>query len=196
MKIILAAGTGQIGNILARSFSADGHNVVILSRSPAGSQWPVVKWDARTLGPWTSELDGADVVINLAGRSVNCRYTPQNRREILESRVQPTRVIGESINRASRPPRVWLQMSTATIYAHRFDAANDEASGLLGGAEPGAPDTWRISIDAARSWEQAANDFTLPRTRIVLLRSAMVMSPGAGGVFDVLLRLVRWGLGG
>src|SRR5262249_29072222 len=92
--------------------------------------------------------------------------------------------------------RVWLQASTATIYAHRYDAANDEASGILGGAEPNAPDTWRFSIDVAKAWEQAANEAVVPNTRKVLLRSAMTMSPDRGGVFDVLLGLVRRGLGG
>jgi hypothetical protein len=91
---------------------------------------------------------------------------------------------------------VWLHASTATIYAHRYDTANDEATGILGGSEEDAPDTWRFSIDVARSWEKAADEFALPRTRTILLRSAMTMSPDRGGVFDTLLSLVRWGLGG
>src|ERR1019366_3364211 len=142
------------------------------------------------------ELEGADAVINLAGRSVNCRYTARNRRAIMDSRVKSTRILGEAIARSTRPPRVWLQSSTATIYADRYDAGNDEVTGILGGAEPNVPDTWRFSIDVARSWEQAANDAMTPQTRKVLLRSAMIMSPDAGGVFDLLLRLVRWRLGG
>lgn len=141
-------------------------------------------------------MDGADVVINLAGRSVDCRYTERNRRAILESRVESARAVGQAIERCARPPRVWLQASTATIYSHRFDAPNDEATGILGGAEPDVPDTWRFSIDVARSWEAATREYSLSRTRLVLLRSAMTMSPDAGGVFDVLLRLVRFGLGG
>jgi hypothetical protein len=148
------------------------------------------------LGAWAGEIDGADVVINLAGRSVNCRYTAGRRREILDSRVESTRVIGEAIARAGRPPRVWLQASTATIYAHRYDAANDDVTGIIGGHEAGAPETWKFSIDVARAWERAAEEAVTPRTRKVLMRSAMVMSPDRGGVFDVLLRLVRWGLGG
>jgi NAD dependent epimerase/dehydratase family enzyme len=115
----------------------------------------VVAWDARHFGPWTNELDGADVVTNLAGRSVNCRYTPENRRLIKDSRVNSTRVVGDAIAAAARPPRVWLQMSTATIYAHRHDAPNDEATGVMGGLEQGAPNTWRFSIDVATSWELA-----------------------------------------
>jgi uncharacterized protein len=141
-------------------------------------------------------LEGADLVINLAGRSVNCRYTPANRRLIKESRVQSTLAVGQAIARAAHPPRCWFQASTATIYAHRYDAPNDEATGILGGNEPNAPDTWRFSIDVARSWEAAAMQVATPHTRKVLLRSAMVMSPDREGVFDVLLRLVRFGLGG
>ena len=168
----------------------------MLSRAPQKAPWLVVAWDANTPGPWTRELDGADVVVNLAGRSVNCRYTPANQRAIKESRVNSTRVVGEAIAGAARPPRVWLQMSTATIYAHRYDAPNDEATGILGGAEPGAPDTWRFSIDVATSWERALDAAATPRTRKVALRAAVVMSPDRGGVFDLLLRLVRFGLGG
>ncbi len=168
----------------------------MLSRALQRAPWRVAAWDAARLGPWTRELEGADVVVNLAGRSVNCRYTPANRRAIKESRVNSTRVVGEAIAGAARPPRVWLQMSTATIYAHRYDAPNDEATGILGGAEPGAPDTWRFSIDVATSWERALAAAATPRTRKVALRAAVVMSPDRGGVFDLLLRLVRFGLGG
>lgn len=196
MKIVIPGGSGQIGTLLARAFAADGHEVVVLSRNPAKAPWRVVAWDGETVGGWAAEMDGADVVINLAGRSVNCRYNAANRRLIKESRVNSTRAVGQAIARAVRPPRVWLQASTATIYAHRYDAPNDEATGILGGAEADVPDTWRFSIDVARSWEQAAEEAVVPQTRKVLLRSAMTMSPDPGGVFDVLLGLVRWGLGG
>ena len=196
MKIVLPGGTGQVGKILARAGVADGHEVVVLSRSPRDAPWRVVGWDAETIGEWASEIDGADVVINLAGRSVNCRYHAANRRAIKESRINSTRAVGEAIGRASRPPHVWMQASTATIYAHRYDASNDEATGLVGGSEPDAPDTWRFSIDVAKAWERAADEAVVPGTRKVLLRSAMTMSPDRGGVFDVLLGLVRRGLGG
>lgn len=147
-------------------------------------------------GEAASEIDGSDVVINLAGRNINCRYTPENRREIKESRVLSTRAVGQAIASAARPPAVWVHASTATIYAHRYDAANDERTGILGGNEPAAPDTWRFSIDVATSWERAANEFDLPHTRRVLTRSAIVMSPSPGGAFALLLRLARLGLGG
>jgi len=196
MKIAIPGGSGQVGTVLARAFHRDGHDVVVFSRHPEPRPWRVVQWDARTLGPWTKEIDGCDVVINLTGRNVNCRYTAENRREILESRVLSTCVVGQAIAHAARPPRVWLQASTATIYAHRYDGAHDEASGVLGGGEPDAPETWRFSIDVARAWEQAFNDARVDGTRKVALRSAMTMSPDAGGIFDTLLGLVRRGLGG
>lgn len=196
MKIIIPGGSGQVGTVLARAFQKDGHEAVVLSRKPQKADWRVVVWDAETLGDWAREFEGADAVINLAGRSVNCRYTPENRREIMDSRVKSTGVVGEAIAKAENAPRVWLQSSTATIYAHRFDAANDEATGIIGGSEPDAPDNWKFSIDVARAWEQAANETETPHTRKVLMRSAMIMSPDRGGIFDTLFALVRKGLGG
>jgi len=196
MKLVLAGGSGQLGTLLARAFSADGHDVVVLSRSPARAPWRTVAWDARSVGAWAAELEGADVVINLAGRSVNCRYTDRNRRQIMDSRVHATRAIGQAVQHATRPPRLWLQMSTATIYSHRYDAPNHEHTGIIGGSEPDAPETWQFSIDVARSWEDAFDGASTPRTRKVGMRAAMVMSPDPGGVFAVLLRLVRFGLGG
>lgn len=196
MKVVIPGGSGQVGTLLARGLHRDGHEVVILRRNPSAGPCRVVAWDAQTLGPWVMELDGADVIINLAGRSVNCRYGAANRRQIMDSRVHSTRAIGEAIARARRPPRVWLQAATATIYAHRYDAGNDEASGILGGLEPNAPSTWRFSIDVATAWERTVNEAVVPHTRKVILRSAMTMSPERGGVFDVLLGLVRRGLGG
>lgn len=196
MKIVLPGGSGQVGQMLARAWSATGHDVTVLSRRPAPAPWRVEPWDGATLGPWTRWLDGADVVVNLAGRSVNCRYHAQNRREILESRVQSTRAVGQAIAAARRPPRVWLQASTATIYAHRYDAPQDEATGTLGGSEPDSPETWKFSIDVATAWERMALENAPAGTRLVLLRSAMTMSSDQGGVFDTLYWLVRLGLGG
>jgi uncharacterized protein (TIGR01777 family) len=197
VKYVLAGGTGQVGMILRRALTAAGHEVVILTRRP-GQAAPAreVGWDGATLGPWTAEIDGSDVVINLAGRSVSCRYTPASLRAMMDSRVRSAEVIGQAIAAAARPPRVWLQMSTATIYAHRFDAPNDEATGLLGGSEPGVPAYWAYSIKIATNWERAQQRAGTPATRRVALRSAMVMSPDGGGVFGMLLGLARLGLGG
>jgi uncharacterized protein len=198
MRIVIPGGTGQVGGILRRRYAAAGHDVVVLSRRAeqleAGVRHRV--WDGRTLGDWAAEVDGADVVVNLAGRSVSCRYTDEHLRQMMDSRVDSTRVVGRAIEQAARPPAVWLQMSTATIYADRRDAANDEATGIIGGREPHVPSYWGFSVRIAQQWEAAQQEATLPRTRRVALRAAMVMSPDRGGVFDYLLRMARLGLGG
>jgi len=194
MKIVLVGGTGQVGTVLARAFRASGDEVVILSRQKRSG---IVPWDGKSVGPWIKELSGVAAVINLAGRSVNCRYNARNRREILESRVNSVRAMGAALRKVENPPPVWLQASTATIYAHRFDIPNDEQTGIIGGQEIDAPDTWRFSIDVATAWEAAVTAVgTLPGTRVVLMRSAMTMSPDRGGIFATLRRLARLGLGG
>src|SRR5712691_173170 len=165
-RIIIAGGNGFIGRLLTESLVSGNNDVVVLTRSPGAAQSiRQVGWDGHTLGgDWARELDGARALINLSGRSVNCRYNEQNRREILESRVDSTRVLGEAIARCKHPPRVWLNASTATIYKHTFDRPMDEAR--------------------------------TPSTRKVALRTAMVFAQSEGGVFRVLRRLTRYGLGG
>ncbi len=196
MKIVIPGGSGQVGTILARTFHNDGHEVVVLSRRVGNAPWRFVSWDGSSLGNWVSEVDGADVVINLVGRSVNCRYTAKNQKEILDSRISSTRAIGTAISQVKHPSHTWLQASTATIYAHRYDGANNEVNGIIGGDEPDSPPKWRFSIDVAKRWEQTLDEANTPQTRKVKMRSAMTMSPDRGGVFDALLRLVRFGLGG
>ena len=196
MQVVIAGGTGQVGTVLARSLHARGAEVTVLGRHPVSLPWRFQTWDGRSLGDWTRWISGADIVINLAGRSVNCRYDAANRKEIIDSRVDSTRVIGAAIAAAQHPPPLWLQASTATIYAHRFDAPNDEATGLLGGSEPDGPDTWRFSIEVARAWELACDQASVPQTRKVKMRSAMIMSPDPSGIFATLLGLVRLRLGG
>jgi uncharacterized protein (TIGR01777 family) len=195
MKIVLAGGTGHLGQILAHDLAAHGHEIVIISRS-SNARPGSLQWDGRHLGPWASALDGADAVINLAGRSVNCRYTKTNLQEMMGSRIDSTRVIGQAIQAAARPPKIWLQMSTATIYAHRFDASNDEVTGRIGGDEPDAPVYWRTSIDIAQAWERTLDEADTPATRRVALRCAIVLSSAPGGVFSILSGLTRFGLGG
>ena len=200
MKIVIPGGSGQVGRLLSRVLRREGHECVILSRKslPPEIATPGLRqvvWDGRTLGPWAGEIDGADAVINLAGRSVDCRYNERNLEAMLRSRVDSTRVVGEAIAVAQRPPRVWLQASTATIYAHRFDAPNDELTGLIGGNEPEAPPLWRKSIEIAQAWEAELATAPTPHTRKIALRSAMTMSPDRGGVFHVLASLARLGIG-
>ncbi len=192
LRIVLAGGSGFIGQLLARRFAARGDEVVVLARKPGpGRAGREVGWDAATIGPWTAELEDADAVINLAGRSVDCRYHARNRKLIWDSRIGSTRVLGEAIARCARPPRVWLNSSTATIYKHTFGPAMDEAGEI--GATPEAQDEFSVAV--AKAWEQTFDEAATPATRKVALRMAMVLSP-AGGVFPVLHRLVRSGLGG
>lgn len=190
MKVIIFGGSGHVGQALTRLW-CNTKEIKVISRH-GGDE----RWDGKSVGAWAEHLEGADVVINLAGRSVNCRYDEANLREMMDSRTDSVRVIGGAIRSAKHPPRIWLQASTATIYAHRFDAPNDEHTGVLGGTEPGAPTSWNASIEIARAWEREFFSLETPGTRRVALRSAMTMSPIPGSVFGVLAELARDGLGG
>jgi uncharacterized protein len=195
-KIVLAGGSGQVGQLLARHFHACGDEVTVIARQAASAYGKTVEWDGVSEGPWMAELDGADVLINLAGRSVNCRYNLANRESMMQSRVLSTRALGVAVGRAKRPPPIWMNSSTATIYRHALDRPMDEATGELGINEPGAPSTWNFSISVAKNWEKEFFRAQAPVTRKIALRSAMIMDPTRGGIFDTLLRLVRFGLGG
>jgi uncharacterized protein len=189
-------GSGQVGNILARHFHAKGDSVVVLTRRPFNAPWQSVTWDGVRLGSWVKELNGADVLINLTGRNVNCRYDAKNRQEIMESRVHSTRLLGEAMHEIAHPPRIWMNASTATIYRHALDRPMDQYTGEIDGNEPNVPSAWRFSIEVATQWEKTFFAARTPNTRKIALRSAVTMSPDAGGIFDVLLRLVRFGIGG
>lgn len=195
-RIVIAGGSGFLGRLLSQHFAALGYEVTVLTRSSksanAKARGRGLEWDGKTLGPWTKVLEGAVALINLAGRSVNCRYHAANRREIMDSRVDSTRVLGEAIALCAEPPGVWLNSSTATIYKHSLDREMDE-SGVIG-ATAEAKDAF--SVEVACAWEKVFNDAITPRTRKVALRTAMVFAPEEGGVFRVLRRLVRLGLGG
>ena len=192
--IILAGGSGFLGTVLADHFAAEGHRVVVLTRSPKARSGAVreVRWDGETLGAWAGELEGARALINLAGVSVNCRYHARNRRRLLDSRLRPTRVLGEAIARCVHPPPVWLNSSTATIYRHTFGPPWDERGEIGGCAE--AKDIF--SVHVATEWERVFNEANTPGTRKVALRSAMVLGHGRNSVLPNLLRLGRLGLGG
>lgn len=195
-RIVIPGGSGQVGTLLARHFQEQGDDVTVITRHPKPAEWSTISWTGYDLGPWAERIDGCDIVINLAGRSVNCRYNAANQREIKTSRTITTGLIGDAIAVAAHPPPLWLNASTATIYRHSLDRPMDDVSGELGGAEPDAPPKWRFSIDVATSWERAFFATHVPQTRRIAMRSAMTMSPDRGGVFDTLLRLVRYGLGG
>lgn len=196
MKIVIPGGSGQVGRVLARHFHEQGHAVTVLSRTPRAEPWRVTAWDGLTPGPWVAELQESDICVNLAGRSVNCRYHAANRRAILESRIKSTSLLNQIIACLNPAPRLWINASTATIYRHALDRPMDEATGELGGNEPGAPDTWNFSIDVAKAWEEAFFSTPTPLTRKIAIRSAMTFSPDRGGVFDTFLGLVRHGFGG
>jgi uncharacterized protein (TIGR01777 family) len=207
LRVVIPGGEGQLGRILARCFSARGHFVTTLSRAIGrvrpheskenGAAWRSIGWDGKSIGAWAEALEHTDVLINLAERTVNCRYSAKNQDQILRSRVDSTRVLGRAIQKISGAPRVWLNASTATIYRHSFDREMDEAFGELGGNEPGVPDTWRFSVSVAQQWEGSFfRSPPVPHTRKICLRTAMVMAAEAGGVFEAVLRFARMGLGG
>ena len=196
LRIVLAGGSGHIGATLQRHFRSQGNAVRVLSRRRGLVDKDFTWWDGINLGAWANELNGADVLINLSGRSVDCRYTAVHRWEIMESRVRSTEVLGKTIQQLSDPPRVWLNASTATIYRHSFDRDMAEYSGEIGGEEPDVPRSWHFSIEVAKRWEEALWSSETPGTRKVAMRSAIMMSPTEGSAFDILLRLVRLGLGG
>lgn len=201
LRIVIPGGSGQVGQVLSRHFKERGHHVTVLTRAPYTAEWQTVHWDGEHEGPWTEALEGADVCINLAGRSVNCRYHQENRKAIYDSRIGTTRLLGKVFDTLADPPRIWLNASTATIYRHALDRAMDEATGELGGNElvgrtRRAPNTWNFSIGVAKDWEAAFFDAYTPRTRKVATRSAITMSPNADNAFGWLSNLVRMGLGG
>lgn len=194
MRIVIPGGSGFCGRALTRFFLAGGHDVTVLSRSGTaevpGSR--ALTWNGRSLGEWASSIDGADAIVNLAGRSVNCRYDDENKKQIMESRTESTRVLGEAIGRATVKPKVWLNMSTATIYRSATDHAQDEETGNIGSTEG----PWGFSIQVATAWERTVNEMDTPGVRKVAMRTAMVMGKEEGGPFAVMLGLVRKGLGG
>ncbi len=187
-KAVIAGGSGFLGRLLIPAMVERGWDVVVLSRgevAPAGAR--VVAWDGRSPGAWQLELEDADLLLNLAGRSVNCRYTSKNQRVIRDSRVDSTRILGAAVAGCRRPPPVWVNASSATIYRHVEDRPMGESDGELGEG---------FSVDICRAWEAALAEAETPRTRKVALRTAMVLGPGRGGVLDMMARLVRLGLGG
>jgi uncharacterized protein (TIGR01777 family) len=206
--IILAGGSGFLGGELARHFGKLGWEVVILTRSPKSRAdgGREMAWDTKSLGAWARELDGATAVVNLTGRSVDCRYNARNRREIMDSRVNSTRVVGEAIAQCKTPPRAWLNSSTATLYTHTFGPPHDESSQDMDSATD-AKDAF--SVEVAQAWERALFEARLPltpalspsdgekvSTRKVALRTSMVLGLGRNSVFPVLRRLTKFGLGG
>ena len=198
-KIVIPGGGGFIGRHLTRYFADKGWEVVVLSRRRNERQEGArfVWWDGANLDAWVDELDGSDAVINLAGRTVNCRYNKKNRRQIYESRQSSTEVIGEAIADCAAPPSVWFNASSATVYRHSLDRAMDEATGDIDLVEPGKPrDKWEFSVDVVNRWEAALFDAPTPDTRRIAMRLSMVFGSGKGGVYEAFRNIARFGLAG
>ncbi|MDG2220460.1 MAG: TIGR01777 family oxidoreductase [Rubripirellula sp.] len=190
-RILIAGGSGFLGLSMASQFGRDGANVTILSRSipKAAGAWKHIVWDGRTPGDWVASVDGCDAIVNLTGRTVNCIKTPDHRDEILRSRVESTRVLGESMRLVTSPPPVWVQMSTAHLYGDPPTAVctEDSAEGI--GFAP----------SVARAWETAFYQSKLPTQRGVVMRTSFVIGQdrgGGGGALATLGLLTRLGLGG
>ena len=192
MKLIIPGGSGFLGLYLADYFSQQGWEVVILSRSAKAStdkNIRFVQWDGKTLGDWAKELEGADAVVNMAGRTVNCRYTDTNKAEILNSRIDSTRILGEAIAKCQQAPRLWLNSSSATYYKDtRGDLpANDEYNGETG---------QDFSMGVCQAWEKAFDEAVVPNSvRKIALRTSIVIGKG-GGAMEPILNLVRRFVGG
>lgn len=189
--IVIAGGSGFLGVSLATHLAASGASAVILSRKEpkVAGPWRHVQWDARTMGDWCRELDGAAGLVNLVGRSVDCIKTPDHQDEILRSRVEATRLLGRAMRSIDAPPAVWVQMSTAHIYGDPPEVVCTEESCFGTGLAP----------FVGQSWEEAYRESVLPSQRQVILRTSFVIGRdrGAGGGALARLRtLVRWGLGG
>ena len=208
LRIVLPGGSGQVGQMLAGALQEQGHFVTVLTRSPFAATWQTVHWDGETAGSWTETLDGADVCINLTGRSINCRPTFANRKAIYQSRIGTTLLLHQVIAGLAHPPKLWMNASAATLY-HRIvderglDLPLDESSPVDGAdvlPPHSQPAPWArrrgFMQRVVRDWEAAFFSIPTPQTRKIALRSAVTFSPTAGNVFAVLSNLVRLSLGG
>lgn len=186
-RVIIAGGSGFLGQSLAKVLLGKGYEVVILSRGVhrEGSGIRQLNWDGKTLGDWSQASDGAKAVVNLTGRSVNCRHTPENRREIMESRVNSVRVLGEAIARSNRPPEVFVQASSLAIYGDPGDRWCDE----------NAPHADGFSEEVCKRWEAEFEKVQAPQMRKVVMRIGIVLDRDQGAL-PVLARLARLFLGG
>ena len=199
-KIILAGGTGFIGQEMTKYFGKE-NNIVILTRQINNAKTnrndydsltaadlknvKYVRWDGKTVGDWISELNGADLIINLAGKSVNCRYNEKNKNAIFDSRTDAVKTIGEAINKCELAPSLWINSSSATIYRHAMDRAQDEYTGECHDD---------FSVQVCKRWERTFYDQPTPHTRKVALRMAITLGPG--GILIPFFNLLKFGLGG
>jgi len=187
-KIILAGGNGYMGGVFADYYKDIADEVIILSRHYKAPNGNIVtrQWDGTTEGAWIDEIEGADILINLCGKNVNCRYTEKNKAEIFASRLLPTALLGKVVAKLSAPPKLWINITSATIYRHAEDRPQDEATGEIG---------YGFSVEVCKQWERVFFDAQTPKTRKVALRMGIVMGRG-DGAFPRLLNLVKLGMGG
>jgi len=187
-KIIIAGGTGFLGQILAQYFKDKYQEIIILTRKekPDNDNIKYIIWDGKTKDKWFSYLEGADVLINLTGRSVDCRYNEKNKATILNSRVDATEILGHAVRMCDAPPKVWLNSSTATIYRHSMDKEMDEFTGEIGSG---------FSVDVAKAWEASFFSQVTPKTRKIALRTAIVLGK-KGGALKPIVNLAKAGFGG
>ncbi|TPN81351.1 TIGR01777 family oxidoreductase [Aquimarina algicola] len=187
-KIVIAAGTGFLGKVLIQYFQATTDQIIILTRGNQNTKNNIkfVHWDAQNIDTWAKELEETDVLINMTGKSVDCRYTEKNKKLILDSRVNSTIVLGEAVKSCKTPPKVWINSSTATIYRHSLDKEMDEIHGEIGTG---------FSVNVAKAWEKAFFDQVTPSTRKVAVRTSIVLGKN-GGALKPILNLTKIGMGG
>ena len=187
-KMVIAAGTGFLGTLLIDFFKESYQEIIVLTRGKSEQKNNIeyVHWNANSLTDWEMVLENADVLINLAGKSVDCRYTPENKAAILSSRIDSTKVLNEAVLKCENPPKHFINSSTATIYRHSEDKQMDEYSGEIGDD---------FSMNIAKSWEKAFYDVEIDKTLKTAVRTSIVLGKN-GGAFIPLKRLTQLGFGG
>lgn len=187
-KIVLAGGTGYLGHVLCNYYKDKANEIIVLSRDqhPSHTNIHFEVWNGRTEDSWVKHLEDCDLLINLCGKNVNCRYTKENRKKIFRSRLEPTALLGKVIADLKNPPKVWINLASATIYRHAEDHAQDEESGDMGSG---------FSVEVCKAWEKAFFEADIPHTKRIALRIGMVMG-GRDGVIPRLKNLVCIGMGG
>jgi uncharacterized protein (TIGR01777 family) len=187
-KIIIPGGSGFLGMALAKHYVAQNYRVIVLSRS---EKQPIngiefAQWDGKKMGSWSELFENAEAIINMAGRTVDCRYTEQNKAQILNSRIDSTKIVGKAIQQCQNPPKVWLNSSSATIYKGTKGKAQTESEGEIGDD---------FSMNICKAWEKAFFELELPNTRRVAMRTSIVLGK-EGDATKILMKLAKFGLGG